>query len=95
MFVGVCLFCFNISKMKRNHDLVPLEDGGSGTIGEISIPTNGDVRNTRKQRRTRQSFSNHQLNQLEFTFSNSHYPDVATRQILASALSINEDRIHV
>ena len=77
-----------------NH-LVPLEAGETDTTEEISIPTNGDVKNVRKQRKIHKSLSNHQPDQLEIIFSNWHNPDMATQEMLASVLSINDDRIQV
>ena len=99
MCACICVFHFNFSVVKRNRHCVPQEDRDGDTREELPIlPTNGDVQvvqNARKQKRKRTAFSNEQVDQLELAFRNSVYPDIGTRQMLASDLSINEDRIQV
>ncbi|XP_056138641.1 paired box protein Pax-3-A-like isoform X3 [Lampris incognitus] len=49
----------------------------------------------RKSRQTRISFTPSQVEQLERVFRQSHYPDVSTREKLASHLHLTEGRIQV
>lgn len=48
-----------------------------------------------KKRQTRVTFTPYQVAELEKVFQQSHYPDVNSREQLASHLSLNESRIQV
>lgn len=50
---------------------------------------------TRKKRQTRVTFTPYQVAELEKVFQQSHYPDVNSREQLASHLSLTESRIQV
>lgn len=49
----------------------------------------------KRKRRHRTIFSEEQLEQLEQTFSKTHYPDVMLREELASRIDLKEERVEV
>jgi len=53
-----------------------------------------ELRNV-KRRRTRTNFTSWQLEALESSFSDSHYPDVYKREKLAEFLELPESRVQV
>lgn len=53
------------------------------------------LKGQRKRRQTRVSFSPFQVEELEKVFQQTHYPDVNTRDLLASSLKLTEGRIQV
>merc|ERR1712141_375751 len=79
-----------------NENLHPSEDtvSSSTTTGDLeTIPRFGSGK--RKFQRTRTSFVTGQISILEREFEKSHYPDVYTRERLASMIGVPEARVQV
>lgn len=66
-----------------------------GLNAQKSSQNNGSNSSKRKKRRHRTIFTQYQIDELEKSFQEAHYPDMYAREVLSAKTELPEDRIQV
>ncbi|XP_030588144.1 paired box protein Pax-3-A-like [Archocentrus centrarchus] len=85
----------NWSVIKENNQVYDQHPCTEIRLLEEAPKATGQYKNQRKKRQTRVTFTPFQVQELEKVFQQTHYPDISTRDQLASHLHLTEGRIQI
>ncbi|KRY61039.1 Visual system homeobox 1 [Trichinella britovi] len=89
-----------VCKVNANQQTFSLQSSSSvysntEVAKDVKEDKTGSVEKRRKKRRHRTIFTQNQLDELERTFQDAHYPDLYAREMLSMKTDLPEDRIQV